>query len=424
MSGRLFCQLWKKNTPRLRQDGLKSVSLALLFFSFAAIHGVEQNDPREVFLRKELPKYENKNFCLVTNQAGLGRYLLWPPLQDGEPTRLHEIFKDSSNRLGEVFTAEHGLSGQESEEGNNLPLLYNPKSIYRLRESDIAFYIQACDVIVYDLPDAGVRPYTYRTIATTLLRSLHQHGPEKIFHLIDVPNPASHLGIAGPVAQKEKFSILGEEEIPHLPYYTYGELLQYYVFKMQLRVKLYVQPLNGYRPGRFFLEQRFSYYPPSPNLPHFRSLQCYWMMVFFEGTYLEEGRGTKDPFCTFGHPEFDPRDVPPPMGGVLFVPFSFVPSSGRYKNKLVHGYRLEIPDPWEYRPVEAAYKLLLYLKKRYPELNLFKTYPGGYYSLDELCGTESLRRAVQSEIPYEEWLKNEKPKIELFRKNMKQHRIY
>lgn len=432
MNGKLFYQTWSKNILHLKTDVLKNnfgfsrFYLGFLIFTIFVqpLFFNERYNPQEIFFRKYLKNYQNKSFCVITNQSGLGRYLLWPPLNLKNVTRLHEIFLDSQNELKEVFSAEHGLFAQEEEHGNHYMEKFVPKSLYRLKESEVAELLKPCDIVVYDLPDAGVRPYTYRTIATTVMRALSNMDEGKIFYLMDTPNPASHLGIMGPVAQKEKFSILGEEEIPHLPFYTYGELATYYKDKMNLKLNLFVQKLEGYRAGRFFLDQPFLFYPPSPNLPSFRALQCYWMMVFLEGTYVEEGRATKDPFCTFGHPEFDPKDVIPSKGGVYYVPFSFIALSGRYKNKLVHGYRIEIPAPHLYNPVEAAFALLQYLKKRYPKLELLKTYAGKYYSLDELNGTDSFRKAIEQDLPYTEWLSLEAKKIEKFRQEMKKYRLY
>lgn len=380
--------------------------------------------PQEIFLREELPRLTGRNSCLITNQAGLGRYLFWPSDRAHNPAKLHDIFEDAGSPLVEIFTPEHGLSAQEEEHGNQHTLAFKPKTVYKTKVDQIIEQYQPCDVIIFDLPDSGVRPYTYRTIITSSLRALHAANKQQIFLLIDTPNPASFIGIDGPVAQKPKFTVLGEEEIPHLPHYTYGELALYYKDKMQLNVDLRIQLLRNYRPGKHILTRPFFFNPPSPNLPHFRSVQCYWMMVMLEGSVIEEGRATKDPFCTFGHPGFDPTDIPPPMGGVIFEPFSFVAQSGKYKGKLVHGYRVEIEDPEKYRPVEAAYELLRYMINRYPHISFLGMYMNKYYSLDELNGTDSLRRALQSNQTYSAWRETEKEKIDRFSREMKKFRLY
>ena len=383
-----------------------------------------QDIPQEIFLREELTKLSGRSCCLITNQAGLGRYLFWPAERATNLTRLHDIFEDAGSTLVEVFTPEHGLSAQEEEHGNQQPLSFLPKTIYKTKIEKMIEQYKPCDVIIFDLPDSGVRPYTYRSIITSSLRALHTADKQQTFLLIDTPNPASFVGIDGPVAQKHKFSVLGEEEIPHLPYYTYGELALYYKDKMQLKVDLRIQRLRNYRPGKHILTRPYFFNPPSPNLPHFRAVQCYWMMVLLEGSVIEEGRATKDPFCTFGHPDFDPTVLPPTVGGVSFEPFSFIAQSGKYKGKLLHGYRIEIENPEKYRPVEAAYELLRYLINRYPHISFLKQYMNQYYSLDELNGTDTLRIALQNNLPYAVWRKSEQEKIDRFAQEMKKYRLY
>lgn len=380
--------------------------------------------PQEIFLRSGLPKLKGQSICLITNQAGLGRYLFWPPLYESHLTRLHEIFADAAATLADVFTPEHGLTAQEEEHGNQQKNLFTPKTLYRSGQSDIITQYASCGVVVFDLPDAGVRPYTYRSIMTSSMRALAASGKGQIFYLIDTPNPASFVGIDGPVAQKEKFSILGEEEIPHLPYYTYGELASYYKGKMQLNLKLVIQKLRKYNPRKHFLTQPSFFNPPSPNLPHFRAMQCYWMMVLLENRVIEEGRGTKDPFCQFGHPGFDPTDTPPSAGGAAYKAYSFIPQSGRFKGKLVHGYRIEIEDPDEYQPVKAGYELLRYLIKKYPDISFLLKYGGQYYALDELNGSDTMRKALQQDMPYEQWHKSEEPKLKKFKQEMKKYQLY
>jgi uncharacterized protein YbbC (DUF1343 family) len=77
-----------------------------------------------------------------------------------------------------------------------------------------------------------------------------------------------------------------------------------------------------------------------------RSNQCYWISVYFEATTIEEGRITKDPFCQIGHRNFANRELLI-MAGVKFQPYPFYVASGKYKGKLLTGYKLQFSETAE-----------------------------------------------------------------------------
>lgn len=55
--------------------------------------------------------------------------------------------------------------------------------------------------------------------------------------------------------------------------------------------------------------------PPSPNLPNATAINLYPSLCFFEGTNVNEGRGTSKQFQVFGSPFLDPE----------VFPYSYVP---------------------------------------------------------------------------------------------------
>ncbi|RME88606.1 MAG: DUF1343 domain-containing protein, partial [Candidatus Hydrogenedentota bacterium] len=197
---------------------------------------IETETPNRFF--EAVSKYMvSKQICVITNQAGIGRLLLVPAIEKRKfPTRLHEMLAYYDASLVKIFTPEHGLSAQEEESGNQHKLKFPVIGTYKLKVPDLTREFESCQEIVFDLPDAGIRPFTYRTIMTRSMRAFEKGNfKRKRFWILDVPNPASYLKAQGPITQKKYFSILGEQEIPFFPYYTYGELALKYYYRHKMK---------------------------------------------------------------------------------------------------------------------------------------------------------------------------------------------
>lgn len=385
--------------------------------------------PAEEFL-KEIPKaLHNKEICLITNNSSLGKYLYIEAIDKNHYNNwLEEWFSYTRTKIQTVFTAEHGLSAQEEETGNTHRIVVNPVSIHRKRAEQLAVLYKNCEVLVFDLPDAGVRPYTYRT---NMVRSMHalnilkSQNKNILFYIIDHPNFSAHLGSIGPMVKPEYFSYVGEEEIPFIPGYTQAELAKYYHSKNKMNIQIEIFRLSDFDRNKTFYEMRYDFSPPSPALPHIRSLYCYQTAILYEGTFLEAGRNTRDPFCLLGHPAFKHDMDAPTAPGIRWVEQLFIPHSGRYKGKLLRGYRLVIEDLHQYNPVHTAYEMLRFIKNKYPHADIYKRWGGRQtHATDHLVGNENFRKGIEADIPFNLWYKKIEPSIKQFKKQMKAHEIY
>ena len=240
----------------------------------------------EIFFKEGLKRLKGKNTCFITNAAGLGRYFLYDAMEETDKY-IHAQLEKHEIKIAHLFTPEHGLTGQEDDHGNTKVKAGAPETIYLTTVEKLQEKIADCEAIVFDLPDSGVRPYTYRTVLNRIMRAMDKAQTGQMLYLIDVPNPASHLGPQGPVAQKSNFSYVGEEEIPFLPGFTHAELARKFIADRNLKIKIHIQKMPGYKPKQPHSERGLVFYPPSPNLPHLRSNQCYWVSVFFEATSIE-----------------------------------------------------------------------------------------------------------------------------------------
>ena len=376
--------------------------------------------PAGRFLTERLPGFSGKKLCLVTNQASLGGLLL---VKTGNETLLHSVMRQNDVFLYKVFTPEHGLTGQEEAHGNSTRADFYVKTIYLASIEKMQVMFTGCQVMVFDLPDAGVRPFTYRTILTRSMQAMNRlSNGNAIYLVLDVPNPASYLGTAGPVATR--FSYLGEEEIPFYPGYTFAEIAALYHNEKNLDVKLEVVKLNQYHPHQHFMAAGFPYQQPSPNLPTFRATQCYWASVFLEGTYLDIGRNSNDPFCLIGHSQFDhSKPLIAADDSYSWQRYSYKPWGGPFKGMLLRAYRLRIDKPEKYEPLKVAYHVYQHLKKQYPYIRLYRSSKDSYW-LDKLVGTPSMRDAISNDMSYAEYKKMLEGPLTRFKERVEPFKLY
>lgn len=419
-----------RGNKQLRYFGLRSALLAALALILATTPVLAKKkkaaakknirNASEIFFKEGLKRLKGKNVCFITNAAGLGRYFLYDAMEETDKY-IHAKLEKHEIKLAHLFTPEHGLTGQEDDHGNTKVKAGEPETIYLTTVEKLQEKIADCEAVVFDLPDSGVRPYTYRTVLNRVMRAMDKAQSGQMLYLIDVPNPASHLGPQGPVAQKSNFSYVGEEEIPFLPGFTHAELARKFIADRNLKIKIHIQKLAGYDPKQPHSQRGLVFYPPSPNLPHLRSNQCYWVSVFFEATSIEEGRVTKDPFCQIGHPGFANVELPR-MGGVQFSAYPFYAWSGKHKGKLLPGYKLAI-DEKKAEPARAAYEFLLWQIKNGADDWMTK-YLTEKQGLDAQTGTTTMRKALLKKMTYDQFMAEEKKKIRAFTAAMQKYRLY
>ena len=412
------------NYSRIRNVYRLSVFVFALAGSLSATERIylfdRKNDDK--FINKIISVIHDSNACLITNQSTLGKYLF--KRVTGDLSYLHKLLKKKNINLIKIFSAEHGLSSQEEEDGNDQISIINPdikvNSINRRTIKEMKVLYGGCDVVIFDLPDVGIRPYTYRTILTRTIEALAQL--EKVrFVLIDYPNPASFMSQLPPVANEKYFSYLGEQVIPFFPGYTYAEITRYYISKRALSLNTSYLILPSYRPGYF--KEYETILPPSPALPHKRALNCYWIGIFFEATTIDYGRYSKDPFCVIGHPDFDLSKEISGIENIDLSPFVYQPSSGAYKNKLIPGYRIVIKDVKKLNALKTAYQLIKYFNMNYPRSNFLIKYQKTF-KLDLITGSDSMSSALINNAPFKLWIRTEKKIINKFNKEMKTFRLY
>jgi len=372
-----------------------------------------------------LKRIHERKICLISNQAAGGGYLLRPS-KKGNLTYFHDLlYSTGEKELFKVFTPEHGLTSQSEDHGldnegrlqRKLPI----ETIYRKTADEMVRLFNGCEAVLFDLPDAGVRPYTYRTILMRAVEASAKGGGRFVLYLVDKPNPAAFFGVRPPMIQSDFFSYLGEQEISFFPFYTYAELSRYYVETHRLSAHIRYFTMTDYYPKYYRITD--SMMPPSPALPDVRSLECYWIGIFVESTTLDFGRFSKDPFCVIGFPGMDYSKAPPDLKGIEWNPYTYKPFDGNYKNRLIKGYRIEIADIRKIDPVHSGYEILRYLIHSYPDFEILGKW-GDRYKLDVLTGSDLMRKALEQNLPYRKWYRTQRKRLRLYKKGIENSRLY
>ncbi|GEM_PF-1332975 len=384
----------------------------------------------EVFLRQHSGRLAGRHVCLFTNASTTGKYLLEPAIDPAYPSRLHEIFMESGAKGLKVITPEHGLFTQEEDKGNSSRIAFPVVSVFNKPVESWKRELQGCSLLLISLPDSGIRPYTYRTDIVRALRAadaIAQTGKKEKMEiwLLDHPNFAAWLGARGPMTKKSFFSYIGEEEIPFFPGYTYGELAGYYIGLNKLSLDLQIVKVPGYKKTLDAFAA-FDYFPPSPSLPDKRSLACYWVTIYFESTYVDEGRFSRDPFCVIGHPSFRFDELPPEKNGVKWEPMVYQPFGGLFRGHSLPAFRMEILDWNKFQPDKEGYEFFTYIRNRFfagTQTPFYKKYKTTY-TLDNLMGSDTFRKYSEKGSSFEIMIQSHKDKTELFRKNLKRYELY
>src|ERR1044072_6425386 len=129
-------------------------------------------------------KFSHLRFALVTNNAAT--------TSDGTVSRIALLRKGI--KLVKLFSPEHGLTAQ-AEDGSfqttttdiatGLPVI----SLYGDRLKPAEEDLIDIDALLFDIPDAGCRYYTYLWTMTYIMEACAEFN--KLFFVFDRPNPIS-----------------------------------------------------------------------------------------------------------------------------------------------------------------------------------------------------------------------------------------
>ncbi len=253
-----------------------------------------------------LPLLNGKKVGVVGNQTSVVG-LTGSVAAQGEPIHLVDALLNNEIEVVKVFAPEHGFRGTADagevikdgkDQQTGLPIL----SLYGSNKKPSPAQLEGIEVLIFDIQDVGTRFYTYISTLHYIMEAAAENDIPVI--VMDRPNPNGSY-IDGPILEMEHQSFVGMHPIPVVHGLTIGEYAKMVngegYLKDGIQADLEIIEMQGYNHDMpYDLPIK-----PSPNLPNATSINLYPSLCFFEGTNVNEGRGTDKQFQVFGSPYLD-----------------------------------------------------------------------------------------------------------------------
>jgi uncharacterized protein YbbC (DUF1343 family) len=333
-----------------------------------------------------------KRIALLTNQSAtdeLGRSVV-------------DVFAMAADvKIAAIYSPEHGFD-VKAEAGatvknqkGDVPII----SLYGEKKRPTHEELKGVEMFVADLPDVGARYYTYMSTIFDCIEACTEANVPLM--VLDRPNPVGGSILEGAIA-KQTGSPVCRAALPARHGMTMGELAKFFAQTLPNDKTASVQTydVDGWlRPLRHD-QCSLPWSPPSPNIPTSETALLYVGMCLFEGTNLNEGRGTETPFYILGAPWLDAEDIvaaiaPEDRPGCVLEAARYTPksiqgkaTSPQYMNEECKGIRVTVENPEQVRAFRMAVAILAAIWKRHPKkLELKKGF-------DVLAGGSDLREAI------------------------------
>ncbi|MDK7674634.1 DUF1343 domain-containing protein [Weeksella virosa] len=357
---------------------------------------------------------QHKNIGVVANQTSIVRIKTAPSSYQEHEHLVDFLLKNKINVL-KIFSPEHGFRGEADagakvnssvDEKTQIPII----SLYGKNKKPSKEQLSGIDVLVFDIQDVGVRFYTYISTLHYVMEVAAENNKEII--VLDRPNPNAHY-IDGPILQPKFRSFVGMHPVPIVYGMTIGEYAQMINGEGWLnnrqKAKLTVIPLKNYtHQSRYSLPVK-----PSPNLPNDRAINLYPSTCLFEGTQVNEGRGTEMQFQVYGSPYL--KNMP-----YQYTPISRKGASDpKFKNQLCFGENLSETPYLD--AIDLRWLIRAYTQNTLPN---FWTKNGKNYWIDQLSGTDALRMQIEKGLTQEQIKATWEEGLKNFRNTRQKYLLY
>ena len=195
------------------------------------------------------PVWKNERIAILTNDAARTK--------TGINSRL--ALKDAGFNLTKIFSPEHGIqtTGEDGaliHDGHDtitgLPII----SLYGKKIMPSEDDLKDIDILLFDVPDAGTRFYTYLWSMTYWIEAAAKYN-KQVF-ILDRPNPLSgnQSMIEGPMLDETISSFIGRYNIPVKHQCTLGELALYFNTVQKWKANLQVIQCEGWNRAQLFFD--------------------------------------------------------------------------------------------------------------------------------------------------------------------------
>lgn len=359
-------------------------------------------------------RLRGKKIALLTNSSA----------RDGSGARTVDVLARAEGvELVRLLSPEHGFGadreakiGDSVEDRWQIPI----HSLYGKVLSPTPQMLAGVDTIVVDLPDAGVRFYTYASTLHGTLRAAARLGLELV--VLDRPNPINAVEVAGPMLHPSERSFVNHHPLPMRHGLTLGELAELVNADGHLTSRLSVVRMQGYRRAAYFDETGLTWWAPSPNLRRVEQVVLYPAVALVEGTNVSVGRGTERPFEVLGAPWIDADALAASfasyaVAGISASPTRFTPNASVHSGQECHGLAFTVTDRRAFEPIRAGIALALALRR---------THERAWKSarLHEMIGHPEVTRAILAARPLADIEAMWKDDLDAFRAKRTKYLLY
>ena len=359
----------------------------------------------DVILNNE-PDWKKLRIGMLTNDAAKTKTSI----------NSRKALMDAGFNLTKLFSPEHGINAFGTDgafmydgldEITGLPIisLYGKK--YMPTESDI----NDVDIMLFDIPDAGTRFYTYLWSMSYWIETAAKYNKQVI--ILDRPNPlGGNLSLSeGPMMDDGLSSFIGRFNIPIKHQSTYGELAQYFNNTQSWNAQLNVIKCEGWKRDQLFYDWNIPWSNPSPALQNIEATVLYPGLCFFEATNISVGRGTKYSFEWIGADWLNLPAINMVCQNILGDDFKIetlsLPIILNGETKITKGIRIKVIEPSAYDAVLNGLLLLKLVKDIHPKDFQWMPYPTnanptGNNHLSLLLGIPNAEELF--ELPLQNWL--------------------
>ena len=361
----------------------------------------------DILLQNE-PIWIKDRIAMLTNDAAR--------TTSGVISRL--ALKEAGFNLTSIFSPEHGINtigedGALMKDGfdiiTGLPII----SLYGEKYMPSADDLKDIDILLFDVPDAGTRFYTYLWSMTYWIEAAAKYNKQVI--ILDRPNPlGGNLALSeGPMLDEDITSFIGRFNIPVKHQCTLGELALYFNSVQQWNANLKVIQCVGWNRAQLFFDWNQKWVNPSPALQNFEATILYPGLCFFEATNLSVGRGTSYSFEWIGAPWLKQKEIMMMAHNMLGEDDKLEPINLAIQianeTSTFKGIRMKVKDPYHYPAVMNGLLLLKLMKDLHPNDFKWMPYPtnanpSGENHLSLLLGIQNAEQLF--ELPLKEWLQN------------------
>jgi uncharacterized protein YbbC (DUF1343 family) len=307
---------------------------------------------------------QGRHIALITNHTG----------RDADGQRTVDLLHAAKGfSIVCLFSPEHGLYGAVDEKvGHTIDQKTGLKvfSLYGQTKRPTDDMLAGVDTLVFDIQDIGTRFYTY---PATMGYCMEEAARRKLKMIVlDRPSPIGGAGVDGPIAAGAPGAFTAYGPLPLVHGLTIGELARLFNTEYKIGCDLAVVDCKNYRHDLWWDQTGLMWVNPSPNMRNLTQATIYPAIGLLESANLSVGRGTDQPFETFGAPWIDGRKLAAALNaahlpGLRFVAIEFTPASSKFAKTPCQGCYVLVTDRNRIEPARTGLTIAFYLRQLFGE---------------------------------------------------------